>query len=276
MTRKRRLQPIALLVLPLSLASCGANGPESGSEDLGSAQIAITQVPAGVQCIQLLAQGNRSVETLYSVTTNQSTILSMNRLPVGQVQFSGAAYANACAAGVAGQTPVYVADPVTAQVQTGAPASLTLNMRRNGQATVAVDFEADCAAAGSTCASAADCCSGLTCADPTGANTFTCTASTACGAAGSTCASTADCCSGLACADPTGSGVMTCTACGAAGRRCSSTAGCCGGLACADPTGSGVMTCTACGATGTACNVPGDCCTGQCTGAAAGLPGICG
>ena len=196
MTCKRRLQPIALLVLPLSLLGCGANGPESGPEDLGSAQIAITQVPAGVQCIQLLAQGSRSVETLYSVTTNQSTILSMNRLPVGQVQFSGSAYANDCAAGVAGQTPVFVADPVTAQVQTGAPASITLNMRRNGRATVAVDFEADCAAAGSSCSSTSDCCSGLTCADPTGANVWTCTDSTACGATGSACNVPSDCCTG--------------------------------------------------------------------------------
>ncbi len=166
MTRIVQLRLWSVLLVPLAAASCSGDDRHSDEGSLGMAQIAITQVPADVQCIQILAQGSRSVVQSYSVASGQSSVLRMAALPTGLVQFSGNAYSTACSS-IAGQTPTYTADPVSAQVATGTPASVTLNMRRNGQADVAVDFEGDCIAQGSACAAGQACCSGLTCVSGT-------------------------------------------------------------------------------------------------------------
>jgi len=152
-----------MFTIPLAAASCSGSDQQTDEAGPGVAEIAITQVPSDVQCIQILAQGSRSVEQRYSVTSGQSSTLTMASLPVGTVQFSGSAYATACS-NITGQTPTYTAAPVSAAVTAGTPASVALSMRRNGQASVAVDFEGDCAAAGAACSTGQTCCSGLTCA----------------------------------------------------------------------------------------------------------------
>ena len=162
MTHITQLRLFSVLVVPLAAVSCSGGDKQSDESSPGMAQIAITQVPTDVQCIQILAQGSRSVVQVYSVTSGQSSVLNMASLPTGTVQFSGNAYSTACS-NIAGQTPTYTADPVSALVAIGTPASVTLSMRRNGQANVAVDFEGDCIAQGSACASGQACCSGLTC-----------------------------------------------------------------------------------------------------------------
>ena len=62
-------------------------------------------------------------------------------------------------------SPTYVADPVTAQIDATGVTALTLNMRRNGMASISVDFEngGACAPAGGACAGATQCCAGLAC-----------------------------------------------------------------------------------------------------------------
>src|SRR5512141_595236 len=151
MTRIVELRLLSVLLVPLAVASCSGDDKHSDEGSPGVAQIAITQVPGDVQCIQILAQGSRSVVQSYSVASGQSSVLRMTALPTSLVQFSGNAYSIACSS-IAGQTPTYTADPVSAPVASGTPASVTLNMRRNGQADVAVDFEGDCIAQGSACA----------------------------------------------------------------------------------------------------------------------------
>jgi hypothetical protein len=277
----RKLRSIVLLVLPVSLLACGGNGPTSGEGELGSAELAITQVPAGVRCVQVLAQGSRTVEHLYTVTANQSSILTMDALPVGQVQFSGNAFSTSCASGVVGQTPAYVADAVFAQIVSGSAASVKLNMRRNGRATVSVDFEADCVAAGASCANGAACCNGLSCvADAAGTGISTCTASTTCAAAGASCANGVACCSGLLCVTEPSTAMSTCTAttCAGDGAACGGSVVCCNGLSCQDPNADGVSTCSppTCAVGGAVCGPDTVCCNGlSCVDAAGTGVGVC-
>lgn len=162
MIRTTNLRLLSMFIVPLAAAGCAGSDQQTDEAGPGVAQIAITQVPSDVQCIQITAQGSRTVEQRYSVTSGQSSILTMASLPVGTVQFSGSAYAAACS-NISGQTPTYTAAPVSAAIASGTPASVALAMRRNGQANVAVDFEADCSAAGAACSTDSACCSGLSC-----------------------------------------------------------------------------------------------------------------
>lgn len=160
MTRKIGLRLFSVLVVPLSVSSCASSDSQTEESADGVAQIAITQVPTDVQCIQILAQGNRSVERLFAVTSGESSILTMTSLPIGTVEFSGNAYSGNCSASVTGQDPAFTAAPVSAQVMSGSPAQVTLTMRRNGRATVNVDFEDACLTEGTACTSESECCSG--------------------------------------------------------------------------------------------------------------------
>ena len=222
----------------LAIVGCGGEGTE---EELGSAEIQITQVPADVSCIRIVAAGSRVSQQSFNVMAGQSSVLAMQGLPTGAVTFSGDAFPTPCSQVGGMSTPTYVADPVIAQVQLPAVAQVTLNMRRNGRAGVSVDFETDAACAGQACMSDAECCSGTSC-QANAAGTLSCQAN-ACQAAGSTCSMAAPCCAGLSCVDD-GTGVTTCqttSMCQGQGAPCmvaGSSAGCCAGLACvADPTG---------------------------------------
>jgi hypothetical protein len=261
MKRMFKMRTIGLIAFPLSLVACGAAGPASGDGDLGTATVAITTVPAGVQCVQIVAQGSKTVERLYTVTANQSSILQMDRLPTGQVQFSGAAYTAACTAALSGQTAAYVADAVSALVQNGQPVQVALKMKTNGRASISVDFEAACVPQGASCAGGAACCAGLGC----DAASMACTpVSTGCGGAGDSCAGGAGCCAGLACDAAT----LVCSSgsveCAAAGASCGGSVACCAGLTCADLFGTGVGACTApiCAQVGQACTGNATCCAG--------------
>src|ERR1051325_220282 len=149
----RAISLFSMLVAPVALLACGAD--DNRSEDPTSeAVVAITQVPTGVACISITAAGSRTVQKQFNVMAGQSSaMLSMNGLPTGAVNFSGSAYSTACNGVTASSTPAVVADPPPAQLSVGTVAQVNLQMRRNGQAQVNVDFEGDttCLAAGSAC-----------------------------------------------------------------------------------------------------------------------------
>src|SRR5262249_37401192 len=140
------------LVLPMAALSCG--GTDASSEpDLGSAEIALTQVPSDVACVHIVAQGTtRTRDRFFDVTPGNGPFLSMNRLPVGMVQFSGESFSTPCNMIGMMSVPNFIADPVTVEVTPGVVASVTLVMLRNGRADVSVDFEGECEQAGGTCA----------------------------------------------------------------------------------------------------------------------------
>jgi hypothetical protein len=225
----------------LVAVGCSNADTDSHPEDTGRVEFALVIVPTDVQCIQLVATGTRVRQQNFDVTPGQASVLSMNGLPVGSVTFTGQAFAGGCAGGPTMPSPTYVADPVTAQINATGVTALTLNMRRNGMASISVDFEGTCAPAGTTCSATTVCCAGLSCqGDPTGM--LSCQPN-ACTPAGGPCAGATQCCAGLSCqGDPTG--VLTCqqATCAPAGGACGGAAVCCAGLSCQDD-GAGTLTC---------------------------------
>jgi hypothetical protein len=252
----------------LAIAGCGGDGAEE--EALGSAEIQITQVPADVSCIRIVAAGSSRVsQQSFDVAAGQSSVLAMQGLPTGAVTFSGDAFPTPCSQVGSMSTPTYIADPVVAQVQLPQITQVTLPMRRNGRAGVSVDFETDATCAGQACMSDAECCAGTSCQED-GTGVFSCQAN-ACQAAGSTCSMAAPCCAGLSCVGDA-TGVTTCQTagmCGGQGAACdpATGTGCCAGLVC-QASAAGVTTCqtaSMCQGQGQPCMVPGSasgCCAG--------------
>jgi hypothetical protein len=113
-----------------------------------------------------------------------------------------------------------------------------------------VESDKTCAgpvAAGTACASSADCCGTPCVPNPSGTPPFVCGAA-ACVPSGGACSTTADCCSGSPCNIPQGSSKGTCgassptpdagttdgggTTCAQYGQLCTGGAACCAGLTC--------------------------------------------
>jgi uncharacterized protein YkwD len=137
----------------LLLVSCGS-GNSLDNEEVGQAQLEIAEAPAGVQCIRITATGSRAVVQNVSVTPGQSTTVSMGSLPLGNVKFSGDAFDVPCASINANSTPSWTSAPVAATVSVSPAVTVTLAMRRNGQAKVIVDFNDDAGAPTLDCTNA--------------------------------------------------------------------------------------------------------------------------
>jgi hypothetical protein len=126
-----------VLVAVNALLGCGE---PAAPEEVGTVRVAITAVPADVGCIRLTAVGSRTVTEPFDVTAGASSVLLLGGVPTGGVQFSGDAFAGACASVTAQAVPTWTSDPVTAQVDAGTTASVALVMHQNGNASVSIDF----------------------------------------------------------------------------------------------------------------------------------------
>ncbi len=251
MSKQRLLKGVALAVLGAAVGCTDLPSTEPTPEDTGRVEFALVMVPTDVQCISITATGSRVRQQTFIVVPGQTSVLAMNALPVGSVTFSGQAFNGACGGGgPMGPSPTYVADPVTAQINATGVTSLALNMRRNGQASISVDFETGgmCGVAGAACSPTSPnaCCTGLSCvADPT-TMLASCQPSTMCMPPGAQCGpgTSMQCCPGLACqGDPTG--LLSCqpqNMCAPQGTQCSATTMCCSGLAC-QPDAAGTLSC---------------------------------
>jgi Type VI secretion system effector, Hcp len=127
-------------------ASCAgmSYGPSGDDQLVGTAVLALSAAPADATCIQVTAAGYRTVKPTFDVAAGASTIVQMAGLPLGQVTFSAQAFGGACPAG--GATPPgpanWVSDaPFTATVAVSPTALVTLNLVRNGNASVAIGFD---------------------------------------------------------------------------------------------------------------------------------------
>jgi cysteine-rich repeat protein len=107
---------------------------------IGTAQVAITAAPSDGTCIQITADGFRTVTRSFDVPVGQSTVLHLAGLPLGTVIFSANASTGPCSMVPPGAAPNWVSDPVTATVAVSPPVSVTLAMHRNGNANIGVDF----------------------------------------------------------------------------------------------------------------------------------------
>jgi hypothetical protein len=129
-------------------AALGCGMTTTTTTDLqGSARIdALFSVPAtSVTCVRLVASGMmKSVQKDFAVSGGQSTVsLDMHGIPTGTVMFSGNAYADACGTVTLSSVPSWMADDVTVAVTPGTTASVQLNFRANGNATVQGNFIPD-------------------------------------------------------------------------------------------------------------------------------------
>jgi hypothetical protein len=159
---------IATIVGALGTVLACASGEGQG-EDVGVAELTLLNVPAGVGCISVTAAGSRVVTRNFGVGVGQHSTFALNGLPLGTVLFSADAFDTTCD-GIGGQIPSWVGGPVSTTLSANAVAPVTVPMRRNGRADVAVDFDdPQCSLETEVCTAASDCC--------TGANlTPTCTA----------------------------------------------------------------------------------------------------
>lgn len=252
-------------VCAAALVGCSADGSDAEG-DVGSAEIAITQVPSDVLCVRIVAQGSRVRQQDFDVMPGQSSVLSLSGLPAGAVTFSGAAFPAACSQM---SPPTYTADPVAALVQPPSIAQVALTMRRNGQASVSVDFETDApTCVGTRCMSDAECCAGTSClGDPTGLSSCQ---PNACLPAGGACMSSSECCTGLSC----NNGRCDTTTCFPQGSMCGATSQCCAGLSCNNGRCDTAGTCGGDGATCDPASGTG-CCTGFSCVTDAGGTAVC-
>lgn len=125
------------IILAAALCAAGCGGA-SQTEKTGTLEVALTQAPSDVGCLQLTVTGaTRSVTRSFDLLSGQSTAsFSLSGLPTGSVLLSGNAYGAPCS-NVTAPNWIAVAQKVSV------PGSASVVLQRNGQATVSVNFADD-------------------------------------------------------------------------------------------------------------------------------------
>jgi hypothetical protein len=129
--------------LAAAVAGCvGVPSSGGGSSDMtGTAVLALSNVPPDGTCIQIVAAGNRTVTRNFGAGAGATAMFTLNGLPLGQVTFTASAFAGSCPP-PAGAVPNWISDAAfTATIGVSPPALVTLNLVRNGSATVSVGFD---------------------------------------------------------------------------------------------------------------------------------------
>lgn len=158
--------PVPLAVLATMGVAC-SSPPAENPEDVGAVRIALTQVPDDVQCLEIKAAGVRTVSKRFSVIPPDPTTLEMAGLPLGSVTFSATALAEPCDSSLSTE-PTWVGDPVSVTIVKGDIAEVTLNMHRNGRASINVGFcDTDIQTDPDNCGSCGHTCPAGTASQPT-------------------------------------------------------------------------------------------------------------
>jgi alpha-tubulin suppressor-like RCC1 family protein len=114
------------------------NGPDSS---LGSAVAAITSVPTGVACIQLVLSGSVSATNDFTVVGNSSSAsLSLGPLPAGSLTVQPAAFNVACSAIVSSTVATWVGAATTVTITPGLTTQIALTLRQNVPVSAGVNF----------------------------------------------------------------------------------------------------------------------------------------
>ncbi len=130
----------ALAGAVMALVACGCSSSGSDHpEDVGVVQIALAAAPSDATCLQIDAVGARSLSKQFTLRTGGSATLQMTGLPLGDVQFTGSAFAEECGAAIS-SSPTWISDPVVATIVKGTIAQITLVLHRDGRASIRVDF----------------------------------------------------------------------------------------------------------------------------------------
>src|SRR5258706_7741493 len=97
-----------MVLLSIALACSSSVNPPDG---IGEARMEVTQVPPGVGCLRVVAAATRTVQLDFNVSPGASSVLNLNGIPTGRVDFSASAFPMQCPP-APGAVPTWVSDPV--------------------------------------------------------------------------------------------------------------------------------------------------------------------
>jgi hypothetical protein len=123
-------------------ASCSSVEPtgQDDVEDLGEAEVALTNSPTDVSCLRVKVTGTRTDTRSFPLTAGQKVVFRLTGLPVGTDTFSAEAFSVSCANVRSSVNPTWVSEPVTEKVVAGKVTHVALLMIHNGLTSVGVDF----------------------------------------------------------------------------------------------------------------------------------------
>jgi hypothetical protein len=136
-------RPVWVTAAAIALAACSSTDvalPVEPSDDVGSVEVALTNAPHDVQCLQITVKGARTDVRNFAVVEGDKQLFRMTRLPVGVVKVSADAFSNACDDVSKNTSPTWLSDVVAARVSADRETHVALSMIHNGRASVGVDF----------------------------------------------------------------------------------------------------------------------------------------
>jgi hypothetical protein len=127
----------------LALAGCSGADTGGAGDMIGEATFALAAAPTDASCLQIVVTGTRTVTRLIDLMPGQSTVFTLNGLPLGNDTFTESAFAQTCGQVTPSSVATWASDPTAATLQAGITASVTVVLRRNGKASVTSDFQDD-------------------------------------------------------------------------------------------------------------------------------------
>jgi hypothetical protein len=126
----------------MSATSCvdGNNTDANNAGDVGQIRLRLVQAPPEVNCVRLTVRGARVAERQLPTSTPGTDTLLLEGLPLGPVSVVAEAFAEACG-NLTGRTPLWVTEPVLANIKVTPPVEIDLVFHRNGRAEVVLTFQ---------------------------------------------------------------------------------------------------------------------------------------
>jgi hypothetical protein len=136
---------VATAIGATGLAACAppSRSNTGESEDLGEVELALSTIPAGVQCVRVTGTvgGTSVTPPLLTVGAGASSAsLSIGQLPAGAATFSGSAFNVACSTVTTSTVPNWTAASTTVTLVAGAPNQVMLTFVPNNPVTVNANF----------------------------------------------------------------------------------------------------------------------------------------
>ena len=133
----------ALLSLAAFNTSCNVDNSTQDNAQTGVVRAALVGVPSDVSCIRIEVQGSRLTTQDFDVTPGVDTTVLLTGVSTGSVVVTVKGFTVACALVQAASVPIWISDPIPAQVGTSGVTDVSANLHRNGQIRVGITFTDD-------------------------------------------------------------------------------------------------------------------------------------
>ncbi|HVR18036.1 MAG TPA: hypothetical protein VMS65_00020, partial [Polyangiaceae bacterium] len=131
----------SLMGLSIFVLSAGCSSERNRPEDVGQAQVELTNTPKDVKCLRLTVDGPQRTDVRkFPLTAGQRAVFQLDGLPVGNDTFTAHAFAASCSSLTAGASPTWYSEPVVAQIRAGILTHVAISMIHNGRVSVGIDF----------------------------------------------------------------------------------------------------------------------------------------